>query len=238
MNKYGIINTIGLALILFAKSNLAAPCFSTQYPRILVGTSGTTTFHAIDLEPLQKLDLVIGGETSDAGIIGTLFAAPDPIILYMVNGGLYKWGFGFRGVDLDRVNSVRFNPLGTKIHALVVNSLTWYLALIQPSDGTLLKVIKDGDNRPGIYLKSGGHMLVDSADNVYLGYLGVKTGSSPLVNLWQLFKINTASTALTFTASLSLANEKKDASTRANIYDIIFSADTSIILIAAALVKD
>ena len=81
-------------------------------------------------------------------------------------------------------------------------------------------------------------MLVDSADNVYLGYLGVKTGSSPLVNLWQLFKINTASTALTFTASLSLANEKKDASTRANIYDIIFSADTSIILIAAALVKD
>jgi hypothetical protein len=81
-------------------------------------------------------------------------------------------------------------------------------------------------------------MLVDSADNVYLGYLGVNTGSSPLVNLWQLFKINTASIALTFTASMSMTNYRKDASNRANIYDIIFSADTSIILIAAALVRD
>jgi hypothetical protein len=141
MNKYGIIRLLALLLLLYAQSSQGATCFSTLYPRILGGVSGTTTFHAIDLEPLQKLDLVIGGETSDAGIIGTLYAAPDPIILYMVNGGLYKWGFGFRGVDLDRVNSVRFNPLGTKIHALVVNSLTWYLALIQPSDGSLLKVI-------------------------------------------------------------------------------------------------
>jgi hypothetical protein len=67
-------------------------------------------------------------------------------------------------------------------------------------------------------------MLVDSADNLYLGYLGLKTGSSPLVNLWQLHKINTASTALTFTASMSIGDSSQDASTRANIYDIIFSA--------------
>ena len=162
MIEYGIIRFLAMVLLLYDRTSLGAPCFSTLYPRILGGISGTTTFHAIDLEPVLKLDLVIGGETSDAGITGTLYSAPDPIILYMVNGGLFKWGFGFRGVDLDRVNSVRFNPLGTKIHALVVNSLTWYLALIQPSDGTLLKVIKDGDNRSGIYLKSGGHMLVDS----------------------------------------------------------------------------
>ena len=49
-------------------------------------------------------------------------------------------------------------------------------------------------------------MLVDSADNLYLGYLGLKTGSSPLVNLWQLYKINTATTALTFTESMTMSN--------------------------------
>jgi len=49
-------------------------------------------------------------------------------------------------------------------------------------------------------------MLVDSVDNVYLGYLGLKTGSSPLVNLWQLYKINTATTALTFSESMSMSN--------------------------------
>ncbi len=83
-----------------------APCFSTVYPRILGGTQAGTAFHTVDVEPVNQLDLVIGGETSDAGVLGSIYAAPDPIVVYMVNGGLFKWGFSVRGVDLDRVNTV------------------------------------------------------------------------------------------------------------------------------------
>jgi hypothetical protein len=96
---------------------------------------------------------VLGGQTSDAGVTGTLYAAPDPIIVYMVNGGLYKWGFSFRGVDMERVNTVKFNPAGTKINAFITNSQTWYIAVVQASSGALLTVVKDGDTRVGLFIR-------------------------------------------------------------------------------------
>jgi hypothetical protein len=172
----------------------------------------------VDLEPVNKLDLAIGGETSDVGVLGTLFAAPDPIIMYMVNGGLYKWGFSIRGVDLDRVNTLKFNGLGTKINAFITNSINWYVAVIQASDGALLKVIKSGDNRPGIFPRSGYHMLVDINENVYLGYLGVKPATSPVVNLLHLFRIPMATvTTGLFSSSLSITTSRNDATTRYSV---------------------
>jgi hypothetical protein len=95
----------------------------------------------VDLEPVNQLHLALGGQTADSGLAGSLFAGPDPILVYMVNGGLYKWGFSFGGVNLERVNTVKFNPTGTKINAFITNSETWYIAIVQAIDGTLIKVI-------------------------------------------------------------------------------------------------
>ena len=114
-----------------------------MYPRILGGTSGSTTFHSIDLEPTQQLDMAIGGETSDSGVAGTLIAAPDPILVYMINGGLYKWGFKFGSVfNLDRVNTVKFNPTGTTINAFITNSLTWFICVLSVTDGNMIKAFR------------------------------------------------------------------------------------------------
>ena len=82
-------------------------------------------------------------------------------------------------------------------------------------------------------------MLVDPTDNLYVGYLIVKTGSSPLVNIWHLFSVNIpTTTATSFTSSLSITINKQDATTRANIYDMTFNNDKTLIIIAAAIVED
>ena len=110
---------IVLAGAVLFQTAYSATCFTSIYPRILGGLSGDTIFHSMDLEPTKKLDLVLGGQTSDVGITGTLYSAPDPILVYMVNGGLYKWGFSFTGVNLETVNTVKFNTLGTKLFTLI-----------------------------------------------------------------------------------------------------------------------
>jgi len=134
------ISLIFIALLI--QTVLPLSCFNTQYPRILGGTIGSTIFLTVDMDPISQKDLVLGGQTSDSGV-ASIMVAPDPILLYMVGGGLYKWAISLAGIDLDKVNTVKFNSLGTKINALVVNSVSWYLVIVQPSDGTILKVLSD-----------------------------------------------------------------------------------------------
>ena len=64
--------------------------------------------------------MALGGHTSDS-TIANLFASPDPIIVYMVNGGMYKWGINLKGRDMNYVNTIKFTPTGTKIYAFLTN---------------------------------------------------------------------------------------------------------------------
>lgn len=79
------------------------------------GLSGSTSFYTLDMDAGKNI--AVGGETQDS-TVATLFNAIDPIVVYIQNGNLYKWGKSFSGVDYDRVGSIRFNPAGTKITAV------------------------------------------------------------------------------------------------------------------------
>ena len=55
-------------------------CFSTRFPRVLGGTTSSTTFQSIDKDIAGNI--VVGGSTSDSNL-ATLSNSPDPILLYV-----------------------------------------------------------------------------------------------------------------------------------------------------------
>jgi hypothetical protein len=92
----------------------AATCFDTAFPRVLGGTTGVTQFYSMDMD--ANGNIVIGGSTADSGV-ANLYGSPDPIIVFMERGNLYKWGINLAGRSYDRVGVIKFNAAGTKIFA-------------------------------------------------------------------------------------------------------------------------
>lgn len=72
---------------------LADTCFDQRYPKILGGTEGITSFNAIDMD--DEGNFIIGGSSSDPTVTG-VSTIQIPILMYIYNGGLYKWSISLQ----------------------------------------------------------------------------------------------------------------------------------------------
>lgn len=97
-----------VCLLLRHQATSAQDCIETMFPSIFGGTNGDTIFNAMDID--ANNNIIVGGQTSDPSI-ATLSLAPDPIIMFIQDGGLISWGVTLSSIlyNYDFVISLKFN---------------------------------------------------------------------------------------------------------------------------------
>ena len=65
------------------------PCYRTTFPRIIGGTNDETMIMAMDVDPFGNI--VVGGYTEDAGLLGKTVTDKVPIAVYIAKGNLFVW---------------------------------------------------------------------------------------------------------------------------------------------------
>jgi hypothetical protein len=73
------------------------PCFRTTYPRVFAGVNGDTAITAMDIDDLGHI--VVGGTTSDSGLLLKTSSQNFPFASYIAKGNYYAWAKFFEATD-------------------------------------------------------------------------------------------------------------------------------------------
>ena len=79
------------------------PCFRTTYPRVFAGTNGDTAITAMDVD--DKGHIVVGGTTSDSGLLLKTSFQNLPFAAYIAKGNYYAWAKFFEATDGSGTNT-------------------------------------------------------------------------------------------------------------------------------------
>jgi hypothetical protein len=79
------------------------PCFRTTYPRVIAGVNGDTAIAAMDVD--DKGHIVVGGTTSDSGLLLKTPTQSLPFAAYIAKGNYYAWAKFFEATDGSGTNT-------------------------------------------------------------------------------------------------------------------------------------
>lgn len=176
--------TISFYLILFAaleyhSDNLfpyakGADCFSTTFPRLFGGTSQGVRIENFDIN--SKGDIIAAGRSNDNTFVNfTTYGYTNdvPILVYVVNGNYYQWGYSLRSTDnkyITYVRDAKFSPNGNKI-AIAIDEwsivIPWSILIFNSADGSLHGSFREEVTKMSAYFQQDSIYLADDL-SVYM----------------------------------------------------------------------
>ncbi len=98
-----------------------------------IDSSGSTTFYTIDVD--SSSNMVVGGESSDSGVLNSMGDYPNPILMLIEANGVYRWHKTFDSF-YDKVAVAKFRPDGERIFVVLQKAnLRYAFAVLFASDG-------------------------------------------------------------------------------------------------------
>ena len=113
-------------------------------------------------------NFIIGGGCADPQVIDKMNTNTEPCLVYIVSGGLFKWGKSFTMLDdFDYVAVVKFSTNGDRIVLSFdwKDSLYYKIVILNSLDGSIHRIYRDSAISPVMGLLN---VAIDSSYNVYV----------------------------------------------------------------------
>ena len=119
-----------------------------------------TSFDSIDVD--SSYNIAVGGKSSDPGFLDAT-SSPNPIAVYINNGGLFRWAKYFSN-SLNSISIIKHSPDFSKLVG-VFDTVPLSLVLLNALDGLIINSYT-ADNGGGSVTSAG--VLLDSTNNIYI----------------------------------------------------------------------
>jgi hypothetical protein len=176
-----------------------------MYPKILGGDTGDTVFNSFDMD--NSDNMVIGGHSSDSGIVSTTSVSRPLLVLFSSTSGSYTWSSYFTG-SFDSINAVKFHTAYASI-ICVFDKFPLTVAVIKSSDGTIMSSFIDPSSgsvstysnviSSGIDYSPAGyfHLAIQSYDAKWQAMRFSGAAASSVTPVWN-YKTSTTGAAYAF----------------------------------------